>query len=146
MIYDLSKDIDKQKAITRFKFLLEKGKKIDLKEKKGKKSLSSNNYAHLIMSWFALEIGETLDYVKREVFKKIVNSDLFTYERLNRVTGELRDDLRSFADLDQGETNVSIDRFRNYASKEFGIYLPDSSDLVAIDQMQNDVEQNKKWL
>lgn len=37
---------------------------------------------------------------------------------------------RSTADLDTKELTTAIDRFRNYSSKEAGIYLPEPSDLA----------------
>ncbi|MEC4049303.1 hypothetical protein OX284_007660, partial [Flavobacterium sp. SUN046] len=67
MIFNSEIELEKKMAIERFRFFLSKGKTFELKEKKPKRSISQNNYLHLILSWYALEYGETLEYVKQEV-------------------------------------------------------------------------------
>ena len=146
MIYDLSINNEKQQAINKFKNLLDKGKKIDLKTKNNKKSISHNAYAHLLFSWFALEYGETMSYVKQEIFKKIVNPEIFKTDYVNVKTGEVREEWRSFAELDSLETSLSIDRFRDYSSREAGIYLPDPNDMVFINEIEKQVENNKQYI
>lgn len=146
MIYDLSNNIQREQAKTRFAHLLETKKKIDLTVKHPKKSISHNSYAHLLFSWFALEYGEEMEYVKQEIFKKIVNPDIFKTEYVNQITGEIREDWKSFADIDSGETSLSIDRFRDYSSKEAGIYLPEPSDLAFLEEIERQVNNNKKYL
>lgn len=146
MLYDTSIDLDKNRAIERFKYLLNNGKIIELKEKRKIRSLSQNNYLHLILSWFALEMGETLEYTKREIFKKEVNPDLFQFEFVNRKTGEIREDLKSTALLDTKELTTAIERFRNFASKNLGIYLPEPSDLVNLREMERQIQNQNQYL
>jgi len=146
VIYNLSIQHEREQAKTRFQFLLDNSKKIDLKVKHPKKSVSHNAYAHLLFSWFALEYGETMAHIKKEMFKKIVNPDLFLTEYVNKKTGEIRQDLRSFADLDSGETTIAIDRFRTWSSKEAGIYLPEPSDLIFLEEIEKQINNNDKYL
>ena len=87
MIFNASLDLDQKRATERFNFLLANNKTFELTEKKPKRSLSQNNYLHLILSWYALEYGETLDYIKVEVCKKQLNKDIFEFEFVNRKTG-----------------------------------------------------------
>ncbi len=146
MWYNALKPIDKQRAIQRFNFLLANEKTFELSEKKKTRSISQNSYLHLILSIYALEMGETLKYTKEETFKKEINRDIFFFERINYKTGEVRDDWRSTANLDSKEMTVCIDRFRNHAAKDLGLYLPEPHDLVYIDEMKIEVENKKEWL
>lgn len=146
MLYDTSNTLDKNRAIERFKFLSNKGKIIELKEKRKIRNLSQNSYLHLILSWYALEMGETLEYTKREIFKKEVNPDLFCYDFINRKTEEIRKELKSTSILDTKEMTIAIERFRNFSSINFGIYLPEPEDLVNIREMERQIENQKQYL
>ena len=41
---------------------------------------------------------------------------------------------------------LCINRFRDYASKEAGIYLPEPTDLVMIRQLEIEVTNNQQYL
>ncbi len=146
MIYNGEKQLDANRAKERLNWLITKGKRFELKEKRAKRTSSQNNYLHLILSWYALEMGESLEYVKQEIFKKMINADIFRYERINRVTGEVRDDFKSTSELNTKQMTTCIDRFRNHSSKDLGIYLPEPHDMALLDQMQNEIENQKSYL
>ena len=146
MIFNSEIELEKKMAIERFRFFLSKGKTFELKEKKPKRSISQNNYLHLILSWYALEYGETLEYIKQEVFKKQINKEIFEYEYINKKTGEIRTEYKSTANLDTGQMTTAIDRFRNYASKEAGIYLPEPKDLSELQHIENQIKNNEQYL
>jgi hypothetical protein len=143
MIFNAEIEIDKKRAIERFGYFLSKGKTFELVEKKPKRSIRQNSYLHLILSWYALEYGEMMQYIKEEVFKKQINKDIFEYEFINKKTGEIRMEYKSTAQLDTGQMTTAIDRFRNYASKEAGIYLPEPGDLDMLQQMENEIKNNQ---
>lgn len=146
MLYDLSNELDKNRAIEKFKYFLNKKKIVELKEKRKIRSLSQNNYLHLILSCFALEMGETLEYTKREIFKIQVNPEIFYYDFINRKTGEIRKDLKSTSTIDTKDMTTAIDRFRNFASINFGIYLPEPEDLVNLREMERQINNQKQYL
>lgn len=146
MIYELTKRFDRDRAVQKFKKAMDNESRIEIKLKHPKKSIQHNAYAHLLFSWFGLEYGETMEYVKQEIFKKIVNPDLFKTEYINLKTGEIREDWKSFADLDSGQTTIAIDKFRTWSSKEAGIYLPEPTDLAAINEIEKQVINNSKYL
>ena len=146
MIFDAKIELDKKRAIERIKHFILKGKTFELTEKKEKRSIRQNSYLHLILSYFALEYGETTEYVKQHFFKKVVNPDIFITEYANRQTGEIREALRSTKDLDTGEMTTAIDRFRHYASKEAGIYLPEPKDMVLLRDIEYQIENYKQFL
>lgn len=72
-----------------------------------------------------------------------MNPDIFKTKFTNEKTGEIRDDWRSVTDLDTKEKTTAIDRFRDYASKEGGIYLPEPNDLVALNYIETEIKKNK---
>lgn len=146
MIYNPQIEIDIFRAEERLKWLIEKGKRFELKEKRKKRTLDQNSYLHLILGWYAVEYGETREYIKQHTFKRVVNPEIFRTEHINRKMGEIREDWRSTADLDTGELTTAIDRFRNYSSKEAGIYLPEPKDLVHLNQIEAELDKYKTYI
>jgi hypothetical protein len=146
MILDAKKEFDIERARTRLEKLIENKSKFELTEKKPVRSVSQNAYLHLIIGWFAIEYGETIDYVKRMIFKKLVNPKIFIFERENTKTKEKRKELRSSSDLDSAEMTTAIDRFRDYSSKEFGVYLPEAGEMDFLNEIKTQIENNKNYL
>jgi hypothetical protein len=50
---------------------------------------------------------------------------------------------RSSASLDKAEMTLAIDRFRNFASSELGIYLPEPEDLVLLQEIERELSKTK---
>lgn len=148
MIFDTSKKDSRRKAIDRMKFLLDKNAKIELVEKSRIRSISQNNYLHLMLGWFALEYGETLEYTKQIIFKQWVNPDIFKTEFINHKTGEFREEWKSTKHLKKDEMTTAIDRFRAYSVKNLNLYLPEPSDLTLLEEIENELEKhsNKIYL
>lgn len=144
MIYNAEKQIDIQRAIEKIKFFIAKKQMFELKQKRVRRTISQNGYLHLLFGWFALETGYTSDEVKQDIFKKIVNPNTFYEGEFGTLIKIER--WRSTRDLDTEEMTLCINRFRDYASKEAGIYLPEPSDLVMIRQMELEIENNKQYL
>tara|TARA_R100000951_G_scaffold103090_2_gene95526 strand:- start:5751 stop:6182 length:432 start_codon:yes stop_codon:yes gene_type:complete len=140
MIYKSTIPANVEQARTKLEWLISKGKTFELKEQRAKRSISQNSYLHLLFSWFAYEYGETEQYVKQFIFKEVVNADIFASEYTNPKTNEVRDCLRSTADLNTKEMTKAIDAFRDFSSKEADIYLPEPSDLTAIQDMENELK------
>lgn len=145
-VYNGSKPIDQERSKQRLLWLIANEKVFELTEKKRTRSISQNSYLHLILSIYALEMGETLKYTKEETFKKEINRDIFYFERVNYKTGEVRDEWRSTSNLNTKEMTICIDRFRNHAAKDLGLYLPEPRDLSIIDEMKIEIENKKEWL
>lgn len=146
MVYNAEIEFDAIRAKSRLEQLISGKKRFELKEIKTIRSLSQNSYLHLILGWFALEYGERLEYIKVEYFKRLVNPQIFEFEFVNRKTGEVRTELKSTADLTTSEMTIAIDRFRDYASKEAGIYLPEPKDLVHLQHIKDELHKNKLHL
>ena len=145
MIYDTSNPLDKANFLLRAKKLAESGKVIELTEKKPRRSLPQNRYLHVLLAYFGTQTGNTLEWVKQQYYKKLVNPDLFIQEKEDKYLGKIKV-LRSSADLDTSEFSLSIERFRNWASQEAGIYLPSADEYIIIQQMEIEIERNKEFL
>lgn len=144
MIYNPEKQIDIQRAIEKIKFLITNKKVFELTEKRKKRTISQNSYLHLILAGFALETGYTTDEVKQEIFKKIVNPNTFYEGEFGELIKIER--WRSTATLNTEEMTLCIGRFRDYASKEAGIYLPEPKDLALLQDMEIQINNNKNYL
>lgn len=145
MKYDLSKNIDRQRFKRRCNQLFEKKSLVELTDKTGR-TLSQNNYLHLIIAYLASEIGVPVDYAKREYYKKAANGELFIRTMSDPVTNAQALTLRSSADLSREEMRTSIDRFRNWASQEAGIYLPAAGEDAFLREIEIEIQRNNKYL
>lgn len=145
MIYNLSSPLDKANFLLRAKKLAESGVIVDLTEKKPRRSLPQNKYLHVILAYFGAQTGNTLEWVKQQYYKKLVNPDLFIREKEDKYLGRIKV-LRSSADLDTAEMSLSIERFRNWAAQEAGIYIPPADEAILIQQMEIEIERSKEFL
>jgi len=145
MIYNLSSPLDKANFLLRAKKLAESGVIVDLTEKKPRRSLPQNKYLHVILAYFGAQTGNTLEWVKQQYYKKLVNPDLFIREKEDKYLGRIKV-LRSSADLDTAEMSLSIERFRNWAAQEAGIYIPSADEAILIQQMEIEIERSKEFL
>ena len=146
MLLDTSKPFEAKKALTRMKFLIDKGAKIELLEKKPRRSLRQNNFLHAIFTVFAIELGEHPEYVKQYIFKQVVNPETFKKDFVNKKTGEIREMWLSTSELKSDELSLAIERFRNFASTH-GCYIMSSEEFIEqkfyFDQL---VEQHKEFI
>jgi len=143
--YDLNNPIHKDRFKRYCNSLFLKGAFVELRSLE-KRSLKQNNYLHLILSWYALEFGYSLEYVKRNVYKLLCNPAIFIIEKANTKTGEMYEDLRSSADCSKEELTSSIDRFRNYSAQTAGLYLPSPDDIAYLREIEIEIERNKEHL
>lgn len=145
MIYDTSNPLDNANFLLRAKKLADSGKVIELTEKKPRRSLPQNKYLHVLLAYFGTQTGNTLEWVKQQYYKKLVNPDLFIREKEDKYLGRIKV-LRSSADLDTAEMSLSIERFRNWAAQEAGIYIPSADEAILIQQMEIEIERSKEFL
>lgn len=145
MIYNFKSPLDIQNARARLEMLIKKECVAELTEKKAKRSLSQNAYLHTLLGFFASQTGNTLEWVKQQYYKKLCNPDLFIGEKVDQFLGRVKY-VRSSADLNTEEMNLSIERFRNWSAMEAGIYLPEPTNEAEIAAMQIEVERYKTYL
>lgn len=144
MQYDGSNPLHVQQAKAKLEKLIKGQKVFELTEKKPKRSLNQNKYLHVILAYFGCQIGETMEYVKRNYYKILCNKDTFVREMDDKYLGKIKY-LRSSADLDSAEFSLTIERFRNFASAQ-GVYIPSPEEERLIQLMEIEVEHNNLYI
>lgn len=137
MNYNLADKTELKAARNRMSYLARKDSVIKLTKVNPKRSLSQNNYLHLILSAFGAHFGYTLEESK--LIYKEVNKSFYEYQKKGRVFS------RSSADLDKEEMSYTIDRFME-KSAEAGCELPLATDQDWLMQIENEIERNKRYL
>lgn len=140
MKYNLSNELDVVNFKNKAKLLIENGKIVELTEKRKRRTLSQNNYLHLILSWFGVETGYTLEQVKQDIFKRQICKELFLSEKNGILI------CKSTKDLNTKELTQAIDKFRNWSSSEMNIYLPNANEKNMLDDIESRLGQFKKYL
>ena len=144
MIYDLNKPLDRDRFSARVQHLMDRSAMVEMTEK-AYRTGNQNRYLHALIGAVALEVGETLDYVKRAYYKTAANYSLFVMMKDDKLLGEQVTVLRSSADLTKEEMNASISRFKVWAAKE-GIYLPEPEDADRLKEIEYLITKNEKYL
>ncbi|MCC8037311.1 MAG: hypothetical protein LIP02_04135 [Bacteroidales bacterium] len=144
MLYNLSNELQRNDFLTRAQLLAARGDTVELTSKRPR-SLRQNAYLHVIIGYLALQLGEDSEYVKREYFKILCNPATFIRETDDRFRGKIKT-LRSTASLTTEEMTLCVNRFRDWAAREAGVYLPspDENELVA--QMEVETSRGARWL
>lgn len=144
MLYDLSNPLQCENFKVKAEALAKKGGIVELTEKKLQRTASQNRYLHSILAYFALEVGETAEYVKMNYFKLLCNRDLFVREVDDKFAGKIRV-VRSSSELDTEEMTRAIERYRNWAASE-GVYIPSPEEHLMVQQMEIEISRNRQYL
>lgn len=146
MKYDLSNQSDRERLMDHVRQAVEKREGIvEFTAKKRQRSLPQNRYLHVILSYFASQYGESMEYVKEKFFKEVCNRELF-YELVNdRILG-YTERVRSTADLTAEEMSLAIERFRDFCAMNAGIYIPSSDEHRLLELAEIEVERHKEYV
>lgn len=151
MIFNLNNDKDrtdyKDYCNSLYMDALKSGKGfiVEVKKKHRPRSLAQNSYLHVCLQYFASEFGYDEEYVKYNIFKQIVNREIFAKQRTNR-RGQPVTYWRSTADLDTKELTDAIEKFRNYSSMVAGLYIPEPNEEAALLEAQKQIALYEKYL
>lgn len=146
MLYDLDNDLHREQFKARCNRLYEKRCVVELTEKKPQRTIPQNKYLHVILGYFGAQFGMTIEEVKRDYFKTECNRDLFETTVEDPIYHRPRVRLRSSRDLTTEEMTLAIERFRDWASKEAGIYIPSPDEHRLIQLMEIEVDRNRQYL
>lgn len=146
MVYDLNTGIDRERFKRRVNALYERRAVVECSEHKPKRSSPQNRYLHVILGEFAMQTGNTMDYVKVEYFKRLCNRELFVRTKYDDLAKKEVEIMRSCKDLDTGEMTTAIERFRNWAAAEAGIELPEPQDQEWIAYIEREMQHRRVWL
>lgn len=137
MLYNLESDIDVQKFDFRINQLKEKNAKVELKEKRLKRTLNQNSYLHVCISIFAIEIGNTLEEMKTDLKREC---SFMMYEK-NRNKY-----LRSSSDLNTKEMTDWIEWIKNKAGVN-SIFIPSADDYQRNwVEIEKEIQSHKQYL
>ena len=131
MIFDTSKDKDLNDSINYI--VRNQGKMIEVKIKRGNRTLGQNSYIHLLFGLFGVDFGLTLDESKQ-----LIKSMFLSYDKKGKKF------VKRTRDLDTKEMTTFIDKFRKF-SEEQGCYLPEANEKEKLRSLQNMLETNK-WI
>lgn len=131
MKLDLSKELDKKRATVYFNRLLEEGRKVEIKRLYDSRTLPQNRYLHVVISFFCMETGYTIEEAKQLLYNNF--GSFMVYEKNGVVF------TRSSSDLTTQEMTELIEWIRNVACFEnLGVYVPTPEEYIT---MQFEVEQ-----
>lgn len=139
MIFNLKYEKDREKFKELVRKYYEESTTVEISKKRAKRSIAQNRYLHLILGWFALEYGCTIDEVKVEFFKKTCNREIFERENTKRPGTYV---LRSTRDLNTLEMTTAIERFRNYSAGTAGIYLPSPNEQEFLLHIEREISNS----
>lgn len=145
MIYDFGNELDRARATKRLTALFAARKVVEIKEYQPRRTNAQNRYLHAILGEFAMQTGNTLDDVKKNYFKKYCNHELFVTTKTYEHIGEV-EVLRSSAELTTGELTTAIERFRNWAASEAGIFLPSPDEEEFLVAIEKEMQKHRDWL
>jgi hypothetical protein len=143
MIYNLEHPLDCDRFATRANILMQRKGVVELTEKVFR-SGNQNRYIHLLIGVVAMDVGVTLDYAKREYFKKLVNRDIFVRKVQDKFCGE-GEHIRSSAELSMEEMTIAIDRFKRWGA-ENGFYFPSPEDEARLKDIEIEMGRIRQYL
>jgi len=145
MVFNLNNEVEREDFKEYVNSLYKQKGIVEVKKKHRSRSLSQNSYLHVCLSYYASEFGGTMEEVKFDIFKKVVNRSIFARERLNK-RGEKVFYWRSTTDLDTKEMTEAIERFRNYCSSFAGLYIPAPNETDALLEAQKQISLYEQYL
>ena len=143
MQYDLTSDYQRQAFLSRVDNLLEKGAVVEVTEKTFR-SRNQNSYLHLLLGVVAMETGNTVEDVKREYFKGMVNPDIFKSYKTD-TRGNSIAVYRSTSQVSKEEMSIAIDRFKKWGA-ENGIYMPNPGDESLLREIAIEMGRCKSYI
>lgn len=123
-----------EEARHHFAQLLATNALIELKKLSPKRTLSQNNYLHLLLGEFGMHFGYTIEEAK--IIYKQLNSDIYSYEKKGRSFW------KSSAELSTAEMSKSIDHFRDISASN-GLELPLATDKEWLWRIEKEISGNK---
>lgn len=118
---------------------------VEVKKKNRPRSLAQNSYLHFCIDYYASEFGYDREYAKQDIFKQLVNREIFARQRMNK-RGQMVTYWRSTSDLDTKEMTDAIEKFRNYASMIAGLYIPEANEESALCEAMKQIALCEKYL
>lgn len=112
--------------------------RVEVYEKKHVRSLKANAYYHVILNIIGIDTGHTHEQL-HEICKKKFNGDI-----IHLPKGGMEQVGKTTTNLDTAEFTAYVNRVKQWAQDEFGIVIPDASQLDErrVAEVQNVYDQN----
>ena len=133
MFFNLANPVEIKAAQSRLDFLVAKQKRINLTEKRKKRTYKQNRYLYLLIGGFSLETGYTL--AESKMLYKLQSTEVYCYTKREQKF------IRSSADLDTKQMSISIERFRIWANEVAEVYLPSANEMELLEHIENNLEK-----
>ena len=143
MLYNLKDQLSRKRFSIRVKALWDAGAVVELTDKR-RRTNQQNRYLHVAIGILAMETGNSLETIKQEVFKRMVNPDLFIVEREDPILGHIQT-LRSSRDLDKEEMSTAIDRYLRFCSDN-GVYIPSPEEEDMLREAEYEIANIEQYL
>ena len=143
MLYDLSSELDRQRFLARANTLATKGAAVELTEK-AFKTPNQNRYAHLLIGLVAMEVGESIEFVKTYYFKRMLSPDIFLTEKTDKYAGNV-EQLASFTTITKEQMTTAIDRFVRWGTQQ-GWVMPAPGDESLLRQLELTIGKYQNYL
>ena len=145
MLYDLSTQFDCDRLRERVEKAIKGRKRVDFTLKAETRTLSQNSYLHLLLGYYGLIHGHTIEEVKEHYFKELCNRDIFiSYSELEFI-GRVKS-IKSTKDIDKETMIIAIDRFIKWCEEVAETSMPRSDDFLFINEAELRVSQASKFL
>lgn len=144
-IRQLSNEYEAIKAREWLDMAIAKGWNVNMTHLCPKRSDRQNRFLYAILGYFATITGMTVEQVKQDIFKKLVNPEIFCKE-VKDLGNHKINIVRSSKDLTTAEMTLAINRFRNFASSELGIFISSPEDESFILYCEQQINNNKEYL
>jgi hypothetical protein len=143
-IYNTAYEPQRKALIEKVKWFVLNKKTVELKQWKPKRTGRQNKYLHVLLSLIAIDYCDTIEYVKKTLYKSRYNAELYEYEVTNK-DGK-RTALRSSKDLTTQEMALSVDRLREGYMRDKGCYLPDAHEDLSIYEAEIQKYENQRYI
>lgn len=137
MIFDSKLPDYLSKSFEYLKYLTDNGKRFELKEIRTRRTINQKGYMYFAFKQVQIDTGADLEEVKQYLFKEVCNPEIFWRE------GQFGPYLRSSEDLDTDEMYRATENFRNYCSRELGIYIPDPNEKENVEAWEAELSRYK---
>lgn len=141
MLFIPQSENDKQRAHEYVNYCFERGSPVNITRYSPRRTNRQNRYMHCIIGIVAVATGHTLEEVKQNIFKLLVNRDIF-------FLGEDKfgPKLRSSKDISTALMSTAISRYRFFCQTELGIYIGDIEDDLFMTYCEQQIEKDKDFL
>lgn len=143
MKYDFKKSYDQQKALEYLSKLIESESKCEVKKIHPKRTISANNYLHVLLSIWGNHHGYTLDEAKDLIKYKLG----YSYIKETEINGVLIKSAHyaKTSEMDSAELAEFTDKFRTWSQATCNYYLCSPSEYL-LEQIYFDNLANEKEL